>query len=213
MVGPVAYFAAGNVQWCARWWPCAGGGPPPLPGAAKRLLAAEANGLGRPGLRRGNCWKNWAKAASTLPVWIRFPTNPRAAADLPPLELIERVTSIAGQYDLTFEVSDDGKRMTLESAAARRTGAELSGRSASAGNRQKHGIAWRCSAIEVQGDKIVVAGTVEDHSRIRPASPGQSGTARAAESDLASKRFTLSDGDLSGRLLTTCRPNKPGNEG
>ena len=43
----------------------------------------------------------------------QIPHDLWAAADLPPLELIERLTLIAGQYDLTFEVSADGNRITL----------------------------------------------------------------------------------------------------
>jgi hypothetical protein len=43
----------------------------------------------------------------------QIPHDLWAAADLPPLGIIERITLIAGQYDLTFAISADGNRITL----------------------------------------------------------------------------------------------------
>jgi hypothetical protein len=43
----------------------------------------------------------------------RVPHDLWAAADLPPLRLIDRLTLILVQFDLTFEVSTDGKQITL----------------------------------------------------------------------------------------------------
>ena len=43
----------------------------------------------------------------------RVPHDLWAAADLPPLPLVDRVTLVLGQFDLTFTLSDDGRRVTL----------------------------------------------------------------------------------------------------
>ena len=51
-----------------------------------------------------------------------------AAADLPPISLVDRLTLIAIQFDLTFKVAEHGKRLELvpvpenESGAFRRAG-------------------------------------------------------------------------------------------
>jgi len=115
MVGPVAYFAP--------------------PEAARRVRASVA--LRQEDLRRLSpavaekflrrkpmAWDDLAAPRELLEklgvesgVEIagldRVPHDLWAAADLPPLGLIERLTLIAGQFDLTFEISADGNRITL----------------------------------------------------------------------------------------------------
>ena len=47
----------------------------------------------------------------------RVPYDLWPAADLPPMPLVERLTLIAVQFDLTFEVDADGRRLTLQPIA------------------------------------------------------------------------------------------------
>jgi len=93
-----------------------------------------------------------------------------AAADLPPLPLVDRLTLIAGQFDLTFTISSNGREVTLvplpeEVAIVRdypagRNAQELVGR-------------WQALAPDAQfkiaGTKIYVKGRLEDHEQIKAA--------------------------------------------
>lgn len=57
----------------------------------------------------------------------RVPHDLWAAADLPPLSLIDRLTLIVAQFDLTFKISPDGRRVTLVPLPGNvRTRAEIS---------------------------------------------------------------------------------------
>ena len=49
----------------------------------------------------------------TLEGLDRVPHDLWAAADLPPLSLVERLTLVANQFDLTFALSADGRTVTL----------------------------------------------------------------------------------------------------
>jgi hypothetical protein len=123
----------------------------------------------------------------------QIPHDLWAAADLPPLDLIERITLIAGQYDLTFQVSADGKRITLlpvpEHVVLVRTYPAGSQARATAKNYASLAPQAR---IQIDGDKIIVTGTIEDHERISsPQRSAQRNTAKSADTDLASKRHTL----------------------
>ena len=123
----------------------------------------------------------------------QIPHDLWAAADLPPLELIERLTLIAGQYDLTFQVSADGNRLTLvpvpEHVELVRT--YQAGRQAQQTAKNFASLAPQ-ARVQVEGDKIIVSGTVEDHERISsPHRTAERSTTKPADTDLASKRFTL----------------------
>jgi hypothetical protein len=116
-----------------------------------------------------------------------------AAADLPPLGLIERFTLIAGQYDLTFQVSADGNRITLlpvpEHVELVRTYPTVRQAQATAKN---YAALAPLARIRIDGDKIVVVGLIEDHERISsPHPPAERNTAKSADTDLALKRYTL----------------------
>jgi Secretin and TonB N terminus short domain len=123
----------------------------------------------------------------------QIPHDLWAAADLPPLELIERLTLIAGQYDLTFQVSADGNRITLLPVPER---VELvrsypAGRQAQATVKNYASLAPQ-ARIHIDGDKIVVSGMIEDHERIStPQRPAERNTAKSADVDPAFKRYTL----------------------
>lgn len=90
-----------------------------------------------------------------------------AAADLPPLSLVDRLTLIAGQFDLTFQLAADGTAVVLipvpDDVAIVRS---------YPGGRGPEQLAEKWAAmvpqsqIKVMGDKIFVRGLLEDHERI-----------------------------------------------
>jgi Arc/MetJ family transcription regulator len=116
-----------------------------------------------------------------------------AAADLPPLSFVERMTLIAGQFNLTFAVSADGNRITLvpvpEKVELLRT--YRTGRQAQIVAKKYAALAPQ-ARIQIAGDKILVAGLVEDHEAITapPESVARSAPG-ASDAAFASKRYTL----------------------
>lgn len=109
----------------------------------------------------------------------RVPHDLWAAADLPPLSLVDRLTVIAVQFDLTFEVSRDGTTVRLVPLPD-----DLGLVRSYPGGGDPQAVAEKYAAlvpeveIKVVGGKVYVKGLVEDHERIaaprRPApSPGQ----------------------------------------
>jgi hypothetical protein len=112
----------------------------------------------------------------------RVPHDLWAAADLPPLSLVDRLTLILVQFDLTFQVSSDGKTITLvpvpDDVAIVRS---------YPGGRQPKSVADRYAAlvpdarIKVVGNKVYVKGLLEDHeqlaaSRVPSVHPGDQPT-------------------------------------
>jgi len=97
-----------------------------------------------------------------------------AAADLPPLALVDRLTLIAGQFDLTFQLAADGTAIVLipipEDVAIVRS---------YPGGRRPEQLAEKWAAlvpdshIKVVGDKVFVRGLLEDHERSKPAGRGK----------------------------------------
>jgi hypothetical protein len=90
-----------------------------------------------------------------------------AAADLPPLSLVERLSLIAIQFDLTFTIADDGKTAALVPIPE-----ELAIVRSYEGPPQPETLAKRYAAlapeaqISISGGKVVVRGLLEDHERI-----------------------------------------------
>jgi len=90
-----------------------------------------------------------------------------AGADLPPLTLVVRLTLIAAQFDLTFEVSPNGKTVTLVPVPE-----EVLVLHAYDGGRQAQALARQYAAmaphaqIKVVGNQVHVKGLVEDHEQI-----------------------------------------------
>jgi len=97
----------------------------------------------------------------------RVPHDLWAAADLPPLDLIERLTLIAGQFDLTFQLSPDGGTVTLvpipEEVAVVRS--YPGGSDPEALARKWAELAPDCQIKVVEG-RVFVKGLLEDHERI-----------------------------------------------
>ena len=195
MVAPVAYFAPPEVarrvrtlvalrQEDIRRLP---------PDAAKNILQPKPLAWDDFAAPRELLERLGSEAGIEIAGLEQVPHDLWAAADLPPLGLVEKITLIAGQYDLTFEVSADGNRITLLSVPER---VELA-RSYPAGRRpeelaKKYAAIVPQARIKIAGDKIIVAGLIEDHERItNPPRPAEQGTARQAESDLVIKQYTL----------------------
>jgi hypothetical protein len=115
-----------------------------------------------------------------------------AGTELPALSLVERLTLIAVQFDLTFTVSADGKTVTLLPISD-----NLAITRSYEGGRQPEAVAAQYAVIapdakiKVVGVKVWVRGSVEDHERIaaprRPAKPA--GPPREAVDDLSRIRI------------------------
>lgn len=97
----------------------------------------------------------------------RIPHDLWAAADLPPLALLDRLTVIALQFDLTFSIFSDGAVIRFvplpdEIAVVRRY----------PGGAQAAEVAERIAAlvpgarVRMVGSEVYVKGTVEEHDRI-----------------------------------------------
>jgi hypothetical protein len=128
----------------------------------------------------------------------QIPHDLWAAADLPPLSLIERLTLLLGQFDRTFAVEPPGDRLQLlplgDDVALVRSYLV-------SGDPQRTADRWLSvvpgAKIKVVGSRILVRGTIETQEQIaalvRPASsktatprPPRSSRSRAEE-----KRFTV----------------------
>ena len=103
----------------------------------------------------------------TLQGLDRVPHDLWAGADLPPLSLVERLTLIAIQFDLTFEVSPDGQTVRLvpmpDEVALVRSYPGGSNPQATAKNYAEH---LPGTEIKVAGRQVYVKGLLEDHERI-----------------------------------------------
>jgi hypothetical protein len=115
MLGPVAYF-----------------GPPGAAGGLPAIANARGKDIGALPAAAKQQWRQtkslaWADLATPREILNqladqsgvalkgveRVPNDLWAAADLPPLPLADRLTLVLIQFDLTFEVSADGKTATL----------------------------------------------------------------------------------------------------
>lgn len=195
MVGPVVYFAppevARRVRTLAelreeevRRLP---------PSAGKIFLQSKALAWGDFTTPRELLEKLGSDNGIEITGIDQVPHDLWSAADLPPLGLIYRLTLIAGQYDLTFAVSTDGKRIQLLPIPEQ---VELV-RSYPAG-RDPQATAEKFAALAPQariiiaGSKIEVGGMIEDHERIAAGQrPVQGRPTKSVEPDPAWKRYTL----------------------
>jgi hypothetical protein len=97
----------------------------------------------------------------------QIPHDLWAAGDLPSMSLLDRLTLLAVQFDLTFRFEDDGRTIALIPVPDR----VVIERSYPASSRpQEQAQRWAAlvpsSQVEVVGRKIVVRGPVEDHERL-----------------------------------------------
>ncbi|HUT89995.1 MAG TPA: hypothetical protein VMY37_10880 [Thermoguttaceae bacterium] len=191
-----------------------------LPAAAGRKLLAS----GRIG------WDDFAtprdllaRAAAESGIEIsgleQVPHDLWAGADLPALSLVDRVTLIAGQFDLTFEIAADGSAVALvpvpDDVAIVRS---------YPGGREPQALADRWAAlvpesrVEIVAGEIFVRGPLEDHERIagsaRPPRQTRPAANRSGQASNGEKRFTVPEGkgqlgpvleQLAGRLGLTLK--------
>ncbi len=90
-----------------------------------------------------------------------------AAADIPPLPLAERLLLIAVQFDRTIEIDSAGKSATLRRIPPK---VSLQRRYSGRGNPEQVAERYRKLAptahVEIDGQRVVVRGRVEDHERL-----------------------------------------------
>lgn len=140
----------------------------------------------------------------------KIPHDLWAAADLPPLPLVDRLTLLAGQFDLTFQITGEGRKVVLVPIPAKVSIVRSypAGRQADTAMQKWAALAPQCR-IARDGSRIVVEGLVEDHERIAAAiRPTSRPTMKPAENEnLASKRFTVreANGPLNGLLEELAR--------
>jgi hypothetical protein len=128
-----------------------------------------------------------------------------AAADLPPLTLVERISLIAVQYDLTLALDSDGKKIELVPLPADvRFVRNYPGGKKPEETAKRFAELAPQAEIKVGGEKVFVKGMVEDHQRIdAPRLPGGRTAVKTVASDLSAKRFTLTVAEKPiGPLLT-----------
>jgi hypothetical protein len=116
-----------------------------------------------------------------------------AAADLPPMTLVERLALIAFQYDLTFSYAANGRRIELAPIPP-----DIRLARSYPGGRKLEETAKRFAElaphadIETVGDTLLVKGLLEDHERIEAPPPPPGGAAvKNAPPDFSRKRFDL----------------------
>lgn len=135
----------------------------------------------------------------------QIPHDLWAAADLPALPLVDRLTLIAVQFDLTFQIAADGRSVRLvpvpDDVAIVRAHP--------VGKQPQEQVArWAELApdarIKIAGDRVFVKGTMEDHQRIADAQrPVRRPSSRPARTKgEGEKRYTVAaaKGPL-GKLL------------
>ncbi|MGD0653230.1 MAG: STN domain-containing protein [Thermoguttaceae bacterium] len=195
MVGPVAYFAPPEVARRVRTLVALRQEDVRrlAPAAAKRFFNQKSMAWDDFAQPRELLEKLGTENGFRIEALDQIPHDLWAAADLPPLELIERITLIAGQYDLTFQVSADGNRLTLlpvpEHVELVRT--YPAGRQAQATAKNYASLAPQAQ-IQIDGDKIIVTGMIEDHEHISaPHRPAERNTAKSADTDFTLKQYTL----------------------
>jgi hypothetical protein len=129
----------------------------------------------------------------------QIPHDLWAAADLPPLSLIERLTLLVGQFDLTFTVEGAGDRIRLLPVP---NDVALVRSYFVPGDPQQTAAGWSAlvpgAKIKIVGSRIVVRGSVEAHEQIaalvHPAPSPKTAAARPARASrphVEEKRFTV----------------------
>jgi hypothetical protein len=169
MLGPVAYFG------------------PPEAAARLRTLATsrqeEVRRLGSTTARRllqerSLAWEDFAtprailarladEAGVEIDGLAEVPHDLWAAAEMPPLGWVDRLTLIANQFDLTFQVASDGRRVQLVPVPTTPTLLRSYPAGLNAGRLAKRFQTLAPEAeIKIAGDKIWVRARLEDHERI-----------------------------------------------
>jgi hypothetical protein len=97
----------------------------------------------------------------------RIPHDLWRAADLPPLSWIDRVTLLAAQFDLTFQLEDGGRRVRLAPLPER---VVIARKYRAGGDAQSLAARWAEQLPEAQvtaaGHEIRLVGRLEDHELV-----------------------------------------------
>jgi hypothetical protein len=199
-LGPVAYF--GPPQAAARMRTVVELRREELrrlPGrAAKKFLRAEPIRWGDFATPRDLLTQMAAENELTIVGLEQIPHDLWAAADLPPLTLVERLTLVLGQFDYTFSAEHAGQRVRLlplgDNVALLRS-------YASPGDPQQTAKRWAArvpgAKIQVQESWILVRGLLEEQEQIAAlahpaaAKPAAARGARTARPRAEEKRFTV----------------------
>jgi hypothetical protein len=139
----------------------------------------------------------------------RIPHDLWAAADLPAANFIDRLTLIAGQFDLTFSFADDGASVRLvevpETVAIQKS-YPLRGSTAARGKEIASRLAESLpgAKIEATADKLVVRGRAEDLDLVEAYLSGR--TAKQTNVVPGQKVYQLSVVKPVGALLKALGP-------
>ena len=189
----------------------AGGSRPSAPAAGRKFLLPKRTRWDDFATPRDLLAQLAAESAIEISGLELVPHDLWAGADLPPVSLIERLTLIAGQFDLTFQIAADAGAVALIPVPDDVTIARTY-----PGGRNPEQLAERYrtlapeSQVELVAGKIQVRGLLEDHERI-------TGSRRTARREAAQptgdspgkKRYTVRDAkgqlgpmleELAGRL-------------
>lgn len=200
MLGPVAYFGPQHAAERLR-----------TVSALRHQAAAKAPPATRRKLLQAKSW-SWPAAAQPRALLIDLAgeadveiTNTESVphdlwteTSLPPLRWIDRLTLLAIQFDLTFELSADGKHARLVPLPA-----EIAiERIHPAGKDPRQLIAkWQAKAprakISLVGEKIAVLGRVEDHEQIGQSSSGPANKPRSlSKTSVGEQVYTLAQDNV-----------------
>lgn len=109
----------------------------------------------------------------------KVPHDLWAATNLPPLSLIDRLTLVAHQFDLTFEFAADGRAMKLVQVADNPTiDRRYAGGTDPRGRAQRFQALIPDAQIEIENGRILVRGRIEDHERLAAANRPQRSVAK-----------------------------------
>jgi len=140
----------------------------------------------------------------------RVPHDLWAGAELPPLSLVDRLSLVAVQFDLTFAVSGDGTAIALGPLPA-----DLGLVRAYPGGGRPQEVAERFAAlapdarVKVVGDTVWVKALLETHERLsgaeRPAVPRTEPPPRSTVGQTRIKRLRLAEVPVGAVLDRVCR--------
>ncbi len=115
-----------------------------------------------------------------------------AEADLPVLSLVDRLSLIAIQFDLTFEIASGGRQVRLVAIPDE---VAMEKEYPAGRDPQRLAEAWAAlasqSRVRVAGDRIVVRGPVEDHEAIAASRRPRSSPPKPSPKKPPESRFTV----------------------
>jgi hypothetical protein len=132
----------------------------------------------------------------------QIPADLWGAADLPPLPLVERLTLVLAQFDLTFEIGTDGislRVVPIPSKPAMERTYSVSGVAQDVAAQLRQNKLLTGAEIDVVNGKLVIRGRQEDQDIVHDLLAG--GTARRSSVTEGKKVYTLRVELPIGKLL------------